>query len=195
MKSTAKGSDLENVSMSASLLKCNQCTSYWSSRANYVRATCKQCVHGRWLVWRKTFINWVFLLNLGNWPAGEGKLNACRWKGSEAWILPSHCIQFFSNIFLYSFFLFLLSRPVQYSNSLFYSYFCLLIAFKILFVFSYFCFFIACKFVSSHFSISFRSLFYRFLLASPHRIFPLYPSSVFPVLYRSYIIYHRTKAP
>ena len=50
MKSTAKGSDLENVSMSASLLKCNQCTSYWSSRTNYIRATCKQCVHGKWLV-------------------------------------------------------------------------------------------------------------------------------------------------
>ena len=96
-------------------------------------------------IWMKTFLNWAFLLNPGNWPAGEGKLNACRWKGSEAWILPSHRIQSFCNIFFYPFFLFLLSRPFQYSNSLLYSYFCLLIAFKILFVFSYFCLFIAFK--------------------------------------------------
>ena len=129
----------------------------------------------------------TFLLNPGNWPAGEGKLNACRWKGSEAWILPSHCIHSF----------FLLSRPVQYSNSLLYSYFCFFIAFKILFAFSYFCFFIALKILSfliSAFSISifFRSLSYKFLLASLHRIFPLYPSSVFPVLYpTSYIIEQR----
>ena len=41
-------------------------------------------------------------------------------------------------------------------------------------------------------SISFHSLSYKFLLASLHRIFPLYPSSVFPVLYpTSYIIEQR----
>ena len=50
------------------------------------------------------------------------------------------------------------------------------------------------SFLISAFSISifFRSLSYKFLLASLHRIFPLYPSSVFPVLYpTSYIIEQR----
>ena len=107
------------------------------------------------------------------------------------------CLLIAFKIFFYPFVLFLLSRPVQYSNSLLYSYFCFFIAFKILFAFSYFCFFIALKILSfliSAFSISisFRSLSYKFLLASLHRIFPLYPSSVFPVLYpTSYIIEQR----
>ena len=50
------------------------------------------------------------------------------------------------------------------------------------------------SFLISAFSISifFRSLSYKFLLASLHRIFPLYPSSVFSVLYpTSYIIEQR----
>ena len=62
------------------------------------------------------------------------------------------CLLIAFNIFFYPFVLFLLSRPVQYSNSLLYSYFWFLIAFKILFAFSYFCFFIALKILFfSHF--------------------------------------------
>ena len=94
------------------------------------------------------------------------------------------------------------------------SYFCFLVPFNILIpcyilisafslrskFFSYFLIFafslrlrfLSCLISAFSISISLLSLFFRFLLASFHRIVPPHPSSVFPVLYpTSYIIERR----
>ena len=175
-----------------------QCTSYWSSRTNYVRATCKQCVHGKWLV--GAHLN-EDLSQLSFLAQSRQQLTCTRGKAQRVSLEGKRGLD--SAFSLHSKFSFILS-----------SYFCFLVPFNILIpcyilisafslrsrFFSHFLIFAFSSrikffsFLISAFSISisFRSLSYKFLLASLHRIFPLYPSSVFPVLYpTSYIIEQR----
>ena len=206
MKSTAKGSDLENVSMSASLLKCNQCNAPHIGPAEqimFAQHVSNVSMGNGWSVpiWMKTFLNWAFLLNPGNFFAQSRQLTCRRGKAQRVSLEGKRGLD--SAFSLHSIFSFILS-----------SYFCFLVPFNILIpcyilisafslrsrFFSHFLIFAFSSrikffsFLISAFSISisFRSLSYKFLLASLHRIFPLYPSSVFPVLYpTSYIIEQR----
>lgn len=153
MKSTAKGSDLENVSMSASLLKCNQCNAPHIGPAEqimFAQHVSNVSMGNGWAVpiWIKTFLNWAFC-SIQATDLQERE-SSTRVVGREARL--GFCLLIAFNIFFYPFVLFLLSRPVQYSNSSLYSYLCFFMAFKILFAFSYFCFFIALKILFfSHF--------------------------------------------
>ena len=194
--------------MSASLLKCNQCTSYWTRRTNYIRATCKQCVHGKWLVGahlNEDLSQLSFLAQPRQLFCSiqatdlQERESSTRVVGREARL---------------GFCLLIAFTPFAIFSFILSSYFCFLVPFNIPIpcyilisafslrsrFFSHFLIFAFSSrlkffsFLISAFSISifFRSLSYKFLLASLHRIFPLYPSSVFSVLYpTSYIIEQR----